>query len=170
MKRSTGCLKHSPHHQLRTNDVCLEKRQGIVQWARHMGFSCKMHHEIGLGNQLLNHTGVSDIAMVETEVRVSPQCLRQIVQASGICQSVQNDHMISLVVFQEMFDKVAADKASAPSDQELPHRLPFVSKPAVEIYTGIAIAASESHGDSSCRLILDGYDRFNQLYLVREPL
>ena len=65
---------------LRAHDVGLEEGKGIVQGARHMGFSREMYYHISVGDQVLNKIGVPDIAMAEAEVRVVPEALWEVIE------------------------------------------------------------------------------------------
>ena len=106
-------------HDLRAQNVSLEKDLRVLDGAIHMALGGEVHHHVGvfLLKQVIDSLAVTDVRLHETEVGLVHDALQR-GQVSGIGQLVHADNTILRVLVQHIENEVAADKPGAAGDDD----------------------------------------------------
>ena len=130
-----------------SEDVCFDENPRVAHRAVYVRFGGEMDDVVGSGESRTDELAVSDVALNERQTRIV-EIFRQIGQSPGICQCVEHDNrgidQSVVAVFEEMTNKVRADKARSASDNNA-HKNPFRSPSVVRQYAGRVNPASSKH-------------------------
>ena len=115
------------HHHGSAQDIGLEEHLGVLNGAVHMALRCEVDHNIGvfLLKELVDGIPVTDVDLAEAEVGVLHGRF-QGGQVARIGQAVHAHHPVLRVIFQQIVNEVAADKAGT-AGHEVNHRAVFLS-------------------------------------------
>jgi hypothetical protein len=105
-------------HGLGSQDIRFEKDVVIINGTGHMGLRSEMDHDVGLGNKGINQFSISHVSVPEDEPFsfVVVDIHRQILNASGIGEGVENDDLVIKIFMVEVPDKITSHKPCPPGD------------------------------------------------------